>query len=155
MWHLAERWGRMTPAGVSVPLGLTHETIGRLVGARRPTVSLALKQLAASGTITRREDGAWLLEDDSARALAPDGPAPRRPDVALLAAADRPRPAVLPAAETFERLRVRMRLLEHAYSMYSQHTVDLLERCRQTRLAVADSRGERTANGARSLTRPR
>src|SRR3954452_8543025 len=44
--HLAERWGRVAASGVVVPLHLTHETLGRLIGARRPTVSLALKDLA-------------------------------------------------------------------------------------------------------------
>ena len=59
--HLAERWGRVAPTGVVIPLHLTHETLGRLIGARRPTVSLALKDLAGDGLLQRREDGAWLL----------------------------------------------------------------------------------------------
>ncbi len=59
--HVAERWGRVTPDGLVVPLQLTHETLGRLIGARRPTVSLALKELAASEALHRRRDGAWLL----------------------------------------------------------------------------------------------
>ena len=41
-WHLAERWGRMTPDGVVVPLTLSHRMLGQLVGALRPTVSSAL-----------------------------------------------------------------------------------------------------------------
>ena len=59
--HLGERWGRVTPTGVLLPLHLTHETLGRLIGARRPTVSLALKDLAAGNMLERRQDGAWLL----------------------------------------------------------------------------------------------
>ena len=27
LWYLAERWGRVTPDGVIVPLRLTHETL--------------------------------------------------------------------------------------------------------------------------------
>jgi CRP-like cAMP-binding protein len=42
-------------------LPLTHELIGRMVGARRPTVSLALAELAQAGTLVRRLDGAWVL----------------------------------------------------------------------------------------------
>jgi CRP/FNR family cyclic AMP-dependent transcriptional regulator len=61
LWLLAERWGRMTPQGVLLPLQLTHDLLGQLVGAKRPTVSLALKQLAEQGTIHRRADGSWLL----------------------------------------------------------------------------------------------
>jgi DNA-binding transcriptional ArsR family regulator len=59
--HLAERWGRVSPSGVIVPLQLTHEMLGRLIGARRPTVSLALKELGAERLLERRRDGAWLL----------------------------------------------------------------------------------------------
>jgi CRP/FNR family transcriptional regulator, cyclic AMP receptor protein len=60
-WHLAERWGRMTPSGVVVPLALSHRELGQLVGARRPTVSSALGALSARGEVTRRSDGSWLL----------------------------------------------------------------------------------------------
>jgi DNA-binding transcriptional ArsR family regulator len=60
-WHLADRWGRMTPDGVVLPLGLSHEMLGALIGAQRPTVTLALKQLSEAGMITRRPDRGWLL----------------------------------------------------------------------------------------------
>src|SRR5829696_2248305 len=59
--HLAERFGRVALEGVVIPLALTRQMLGRLVGARRPTVSLALKDLAEAGTLVRRPDGAWLL----------------------------------------------------------------------------------------------
>jgi len=62
LWHLADRFGHVTPDGIVVPLVLTHETIGRLVGARRPTVSLGLTALHESGSIHRRSDGRWLLD---------------------------------------------------------------------------------------------
>jgi CRP/FNR family cyclic AMP-dependent transcriptional regulator len=61
LWHLAERWGRVTAAGVLVPLRLSHRQLAHLVGARRPTVSTALAELARSGAVLRREDGSWLL----------------------------------------------------------------------------------------------
>jgi CRP/FNR family cyclic AMP-dependent transcriptional regulator len=60
-WHLAERWGRVARDGIAVPLVLSHRLIGELVGARRPTVSTALAELARAGQLTRREDGTWLL----------------------------------------------------------------------------------------------
>jgi CRP/FNR family transcriptional regulator, cyclic AMP receptor protein len=60
LWHLADRWGRVKPDGVAVPLKLTHEAIGRLVGAQRPTVTLALASLEAAGLLHRCEDG-WVL----------------------------------------------------------------------------------------------
>lgn len=63
-WELAERWGRVTPGGIVVPLALPHRVIAQLVGARRPTVSTALTRLAAEGQLTRRPDGAWLVTGD-------------------------------------------------------------------------------------------
>jgi CRP/FNR family transcriptional regulator, cyclic AMP receptor protein len=60
-WHLAERWGRMTADGVALPMTLSHRMLGQLVGARRPTVSTALGDLAKQGELARRADGTWLL----------------------------------------------------------------------------------------------
>jgi CRP/FNR family transcriptional regulator, cyclic AMP receptor protein len=61
LWHLAERWGRVTPDGIAVPLALSHRMLGQLVGARRPTISSAFAQLADSGEVMRAADGTWLL----------------------------------------------------------------------------------------------
>jgi CRP/FNR family transcriptional regulator, cyclic AMP receptor protein len=63
-WHLAERWGRMTSDGLAVPLTLSHRMLGQLVGARRPTVSTAIGELAARDELVRRTDGTWLLKGD-------------------------------------------------------------------------------------------
>jgi CRP/FNR family cyclic AMP-dependent transcriptional regulator len=60
MWLLAESWGRVTASGVVLPLRLTHDTIGSLVGARRSTVTLALGQLERRGALVRRADD-WLI----------------------------------------------------------------------------------------------
>jgi CRP-like cAMP-binding protein len=60
-WHLAERWGIVTPAGIKLPLTLSHRMLAQLVGARRPSVSTALAELARSGEVVRAADGAWLL----------------------------------------------------------------------------------------------
>jgi CRP-like cAMP-binding protein len=64
-WQLAERWGRVSPFGIEVPLHLTHEALGRLVGAQRPTVTLALRDLAEDGALTRNARGGWLLDPGS------------------------------------------------------------------------------------------
>jgi CRP-like cAMP-binding protein len=69
LWHLAERWGRVGREGVVLPVKLTHETLGRFVGARRPSVTLAMGQLADEGLITRRDDGAWVLPPRSQEVL--------------------------------------------------------------------------------------
>jgi CRP/FNR family cyclic AMP-dependent transcriptional regulator len=64
LWHLAERWGRITPDGVVVPLVLPHRVIAQVVGARRPTVSTALANLVQEGTVVRLPNGTWLLTGD-------------------------------------------------------------------------------------------
>jgi len=61
LWHMADRWGRVTPAGVVLPLPLTHDLLARLVGAGRPTVSSALTTLAERRLAERRPDSSWLL----------------------------------------------------------------------------------------------
>src|SRR5947208_7849726 len=42
-WHLADRWGHVTLDGVVVPVRLTHDMIGRPVGAHPPSVTTALR----------------------------------------------------------------------------------------------------------------
>jgi CRP/FNR family cyclic AMP-dependent transcriptional regulator len=72
---LGDERGRIVPTGVVVDLPVTHEGIGRLVGAKRPTVSLALKQLDREGILGRR-GSRWFI-DRRATALAGDvGPLP-------------------------------------------------------------------------------
>ena len=60
-WHVADRWGRVGPDGVAVPLPVTHEMLSQLVCAQRPTVTSSLKRLAADGRLRRRRDRTWLL----------------------------------------------------------------------------------------------
>jgi len=61
--HLAHRWGHVTPDGVTLVLPVTHELLGALIGARRPTVSLALRALAEQ-RLLRRRDETWILPPD-------------------------------------------------------------------------------------------
>jgi len=56
-WHLADRWGYLTVGGAVVPLRLSHETLGDLVGAQRPTVSRCLGQMTRSGVLRSTQDG--------------------------------------------------------------------------------------------------
>ena len=69
LWALAERWGRVSPEGVRVPVGLPHRTLATLVGARRPSVTTALTGLAREGLIERTAEG-WLLHGDPDEVLA-------------------------------------------------------------------------------------
>lgn len=59
---LAERFGRVTTEGVLIDLPLTHEMIGGLIGGRRPTVTLAVRSLAAQGLLERIDDNRWKLD---------------------------------------------------------------------------------------------
>ena len=68
---LASRSGRVSPDGIIVPVKATHEALGRLIGARRPTVSLALKELEDDGRLRRLPGGGWLLRD-ALEPIAPD-----------------------------------------------------------------------------------
>jgi CRP/FNR family cyclic AMP-dependent transcriptional regulator len=64
LWHLAERWGRVTPEGIAVPLPLGHQRLADLVGAHRPSVTTAMGALGRAGKLSRRENGDWLLHGD-------------------------------------------------------------------------------------------
>ncbi len=61
LWHLAERWGRVLPDGIAVPLPLSHQRLADLVGAHRPSVTTAMGDLVRAGAISRREDRVWML----------------------------------------------------------------------------------------------
>jgi CRP-like cAMP-binding protein len=75
-WQLADRWGPVRPEGVVVRLALTHAVVGHLVGARRSTVTLALKALAEDPLLRRSGNGTWTLSHGSQERLACafDGP---------------------------------------------------------------------------------
>jgi CRP/FNR family transcriptional regulator, cyclic AMP receptor protein len=60
-WLLAERWGRVTPHGVTVGLRLSHKMLGQLVGCQRASVTTALHHIEESGLIARRANRTWLL----------------------------------------------------------------------------------------------
>lgn len=59
--HLADRFGRVHADGVILPLPLSHELLAQLVGAQRPSVSRALKELERAEVVARRPDGSWWL----------------------------------------------------------------------------------------------
>jgi CRP/FNR family cyclic AMP-dependent transcriptional regulator len=64
-WQLADRFGRVTPDGIHVPLALSHSDLAELVGAARPSVSTALKELASNGRVWRRDgERTWMLSTE-------------------------------------------------------------------------------------------
>lgn len=141
-WHLAERWGRVSPAGVIVPLTLTHETAGRLVGARRPTVSLALKELARQNAVIRRPDGSWLLNPVSLEVLAEVDAGAWQPADAVLATLpaepiEPARPVARPTRDDELREvieRVRQLRVEHEARL--ARVAATRARCEDTRAAI-------------------
>jgi CRP/FNR family transcriptional regulator, cyclic AMP receptor protein len=154
--HLAERWGRVAPAGVVVPLHLTHETLGRLIGARRPTVSLALKDLTGDHLLERRDDGSWLLRYEAferlgAESAVPEGWQPadaRRLREIAPDADDVPRPPVHPVAvgpDDIAALRERVERLRRQHAADMSRFAAVLERSREAQRVARHERAERAA----------
>jgi CRP/FNR family cyclic AMP-dependent transcriptional regulator len=147
--HLAERWGRVASVGVVIPLQLTHETLGRLIGARRPTVSLALKELHADDMLERREDGAWLLHYEALERLGAEAgsavawqSADARP-VEVAADSDvvevEPTPFRL-SKDDMRALRERVEILREEHANRISRCTTTLERARAARLERAERR---------------
>lgn len=64
LWHLADRWGHVTPRGIVLPVPLTHETLAQLIGARRSPVTVALGELRREGLVQRERRSMWLLSGE-------------------------------------------------------------------------------------------
>jgi len=61
LWHFADRWGSVTPEGVRVNVRLTHDLLAAVVGARRPSVTTALRRLAEGGRLRPEPRSRWVL----------------------------------------------------------------------------------------------
>ncbi|MBV9423921.1 MAG: Crp/Fnr family transcriptional regulator [Solirubrobacterales bacterium] len=61
LWHFADRWGRVTPRGIKIPLPLTHNLLGLVVGAHRPSVTSAIRSLTDAGHLQPCPHSQWLL----------------------------------------------------------------------------------------------
>jgi len=72
LWHLADRWGRVTRDGVMLPLRLTHDLLADLVAAQRPSVTLSLQNLERNGRVARREGMIYLIGSPPAEDGATD-----------------------------------------------------------------------------------
>jgi DNA-binding transcriptional ArsR family regulator len=68
-WLLAERWGTVGTEGVYVTLPLTHEVLAMLIGAHRPTVTIALQRLTRAGFLIRERSDRWLLTNSAIETL--------------------------------------------------------------------------------------
>src|SRR3954468_8454592 len=115
LWHLSERWGRVSTSGVVLPVRLTHKALARLVGAQRPSVTTAITALEQKGLVARREDGAWVLgtPEQPATAEMTSEPSPWRSGRSVALLHERPAPVPLDVrltelSETFARTSDRM-----------------------------------------------
>jgi CRP/FNR family transcriptional regulator, cyclic AMP receptor protein len=61
LWHFADRWGTVTPDGVRLDLRLTHQILAAVTGARRPSVSTAVRHLIDAGRVRPLPRSRWLL----------------------------------------------------------------------------------------------
>jgi CRP/FNR family cyclic AMP-dependent transcriptional regulator len=64
LWHLASTWGRVTPQGIRIPFRLTHEMLGTVVSAKRPSVSTAMSALEQQGRISHDESRCLILHGE-------------------------------------------------------------------------------------------
>jgi CRP-like cAMP-binding protein len=135
LWLLADRWGRVANQALVIPIRLTHRTLARLVGARRPSVTTAVSQLGERGLISRRDDGSWLVHGAPPEELArvgieplPAHPAPHRDAANERSAAGRINPVL------DIRRRVSAELPRHAaaYEEPRDRTREVAERSRVT-----------------------
>jgi hypothetical protein len=135
LWLLSESWGQVTPSGVRLPLALTHETVGALVGARRPTVTLALRKLVQDGALIHQDSG-WLLLEPPPEPAGPESgiPPPVFAEVpSRWAQAQDPGVAYAELRETIRRLRE-----EHVTRR--QAVRDRLERMRRDSIRLLAAR---------------
>ncbi|HUA45329.1 MAG TPA: helix-turn-helix domain-containing protein [Solirubrobacteraceae bacterium] len=136
MWLLAESWGQVTPGGVRLPLALTHETLGALVGARRPTVTLALRKLSQQGAVVHQDSG-WLLlepppqpEHVASKVLAPEPV-----DQSISRWAPPSSPPVDPSV-TYAELKDTVRRLREQHRHNRETTAEQLRRLKRTRVRM-------------------
>jgi CRP-like cAMP-binding protein len=61
LWSMAERWGEVVADGTRVEMNVPQQVLAEMVGARRPTVSLALGKLREDGLVESDGSGGWLL----------------------------------------------------------------------------------------------
>ncbi|UGS36615.1 Crp/Fnr family transcriptional regulator [Capillimicrobium parvum] len=143
LWLLADRWGRVAREALVIPLPLTHRTLARLVGARRPSVTTAITQLTQRGLVSRRDDGAWVVHGAPPAELDRVGiePLPARPWAAPQDETEAARSATNPApterltaiVEVRRRLAADVPRLAAAYEAQRDRTREIAERSREAR----------------------
>lgn len=133
-WDFADRWGVRRADDIVIDLPLTHEALGRLVGARRPTVSLGLGVLADSGQLRCRAH-TWRLAISSRDTFSAGSPVASHPRRA-------PRPPVVRSSDG-ERLAERVEALRIEIEVGRSRVRNTLTHSRETLEHVAASRASR------------
>jgi CRP-like cAMP-binding protein len=146
-WHLADRWGVRQRDGVAVGLPLTHEALGRLIGARRPTVSLGLRQLAEEGAL-RRDGELWVLSVESIGVVR-EGTPRHRPPLTRRATPAEGRMPASPMGDPAVRALLRERLASLRIDLDARtvRTRQTIEASQSIRAQVRQGRASRTAVG--------
>jgi hypothetical protein len=139
MWLLAESWGQVTTGGVRLPLALTHETIGAMVGARRPTVTLALRKLSQQGSILHQDSGWLLLEPPPEADLAPKVLAPELAGTSPSRWVPPPEPTADLTA-FYADLKETVRQLREQHLHHRRETRNQLRRIRSARVRMNATR---------------
>jgi hypothetical protein len=155
LWLLAESWGHETPGGVRVPLTLTHETLGALVGSRRPTVSLALRKLAEQGALVTQDSG-WLLlqpAPEPGEDTSPIGPVHLSDFTPGPWAAPPAAPPAPAPSSAYAELRDTVRRLREQHQFETQHVRDNLTRLQNDRARMTVAR-QRIAQDVLKRRRP-
>ncbi len=70
LWAFAERWGRVLPEGIEIEVNVPQAVLAEMVGARRPTVSLALGSLCERGLLVAPGPGRWILQGEPPAVVA-------------------------------------------------------------------------------------
>lgn len=113
---LVPTWGSEEPEGTVLPLDLTHEVLGRFVGARRPTVTIAVGVLVEAGYLERRPDRSWLLTPAFFEKVAAiTSEAPRGPVAGRVRHTDRAR-----MAQASDAVRRSMELRDESQALRAQ-----------------------------------
>jgi hypothetical protein len=69
LWHLSERFGRVTPQGIVTRIPLTHERLAVLACMQRPSLTTALSKLEKAGLLIRGDDCEYVLTEKAQRSV--------------------------------------------------------------------------------------
>ena len=155
LWLLAESWGVVTPSGVRLPIALTHETLGALVGARRPTITLALSKLVQKDAIVHQDSG-WLLLEPPPSLTEPAEPRIMPPALST-GVAGRWAQAVAQAEDpgvNFAELRDTVRRLREQHQSDRQRTHERLMEMQRARARLMAMRQRLEEDASKRRPRP-